>query len=199
MKKQNEGVVILMKNAMSKIAYGIEKALGRTSSDMTLHKELEIAVQEHIVPVLEKHGYKLSLQEKTIKSNSMKLKDLLFEAETPGEKMEEKNEKNFAKNRLSGAEKIADNAKEKGGDSMLTYHHFNVKLPYYEKASKGQLDLKKVHEEYVSLVAQLAKATGEGSINMSQIEFQKIVGKIEVLGELCIEQGGVKEPKQDKK
>ena len=125
----------------------------------------------------------------------MKLVDLLKEAEekvkaTPGQKKEEKDDKAFAKTRLGGAEKIAENAKEKGGDSMLTYYHFNVKLPYYEKASKGEFSPEKAREEYLSLLDQLAKSTGEKGMNISQNEFQKLVGKIEVLGELLIEYSG---------
>ncbi len=46
---------------------------------------------------------------------------------------------NFAETRMGGAKKISDNAKEKGGLSLLTYHHFVVKLPYYKKASEGKL------------------------------------------------------------
>lgn len=122
----------------------------------------------------------------------MKLTQLLREAEaakTPGEKKEEKDEKAFAKTRLSGAEKIAENAKEKGGDAMLTYHHFNVKLKYYERASKGEFNPDAAREEYKTLVDQLVKATGEKGVNISQTEFQKLVGKIEVIGELLIEYG----------
>ena len=37
----------------------------------------------------------------------------------------------FASTRGKGAEKIATNAKEKGGLALLTYEHFKVKLPYY--------------------------------------------------------------------
>lgn len=117
----------------------------------------------------------------------MKLINLLREAQTPGEKKEEKDDKAFAKTRLAGAEKIAENAKEKGDEAMLTYYHFNVKLPYYEKASKGDFDMDKAREEYTSLVEQLAKASTEKGVNLSQNEFQKLVGKIEVLGELMIE------------
>ena len=47
----------------------------------------------------------------------------------------------FAKNRLAGASKIAQNAKEKGGDALLTYQHFKVKFPYYKKAAAGKFDL----------------------------------------------------------
>ena len=48
--------------------------------------------------------------------------------------------KNFSHNRLEGASKITSNAQEKGGDAMLTYHHFRVKLPYYKKAEQGKFD-----------------------------------------------------------
>lgn len=119
---------------------------------------------------------------------------------TPGEKKEEKDDKAFAKTRLSGAEKIAETAKEKGGDAMLTYHHFNVKLSYYEKATKGNFDPIKAHEEYQSLIDQLVKAQNDTGVTLSQIEFQKILGKIEVLGELLVEYGPYeKEEKKDKK
>ena len=91
----------------------------------------------------------------------------------------------FADKRLGGAEKIADNAKEKGGPSMLTYHHFHVKLPYYKKAAEGKLDLEAAHKEYKDLVKQLHTAT-KTNMNIDQVAFQKLVGKIEVLGELLI-------------
>ena len=40
------------------------------------------------------------------------------------ESISEKEMEDFAEGRGKGAEKITDSAKEKGGDSMLTYHHF---------------------------------------------------------------------------
>lgn len=91
----------------------------------------------------------------------------------------------FAETRGKGAEKIANNAEEKGGLSMLTYHHFHVKLPYYEKAAEGKLDLEAAHKEYKDLLKQLHTAT-KTNMNIEQIAFQKLVGKIEVLGELLI-------------
>jgi hypothetical protein len=91
----------------------------------------------------------------------------------------------FSTNRLAGATKIAQSAKEKGGDAMLTYHHFVVKLPYYEKAKKGTLDMNKTKQEYSDLLSKLVSATSE-NFSISQTEFQKLVGKIEVLGELVI-------------
>jgi len=68
---------------------------------------------------------------------------------------------------------------------MLTYHHFVVKLPYYKKAAEGKMDFEKARKEYHELVEQLHKAT-KGDMKIQQVDFQKLVGKIEVLGELLI-------------
>lgn len=110
----------------------------------------------------------------------IRLVDLLTEAKEEKSPLEE-----FAQTREKGAEKIAKNAKEKGGFSMLTYHHFIVKLPYYKKAAEGKMDFEKARKEYHELVEKLYKAT-KGDMKIQQVEFQKLVGKIEVLGELLI-------------
>ena len=91
----------------------------------------------------------------------------------------------FAETRLGGAEKIADNAKEKGGAALLTYHHFEVKLEYYEKAAKGELDMDDAKKEYKDLLEKLYSAT-KGDMDIEQIDFQELLGKMEVLGELII-------------
>lgn len=85
----------------------------------------------------------------------------------------------FANKRMGGAEKIANNAKEKGGPSMLTYHHFVVKLPYYKKASQGKFDLDGAKKEFEKTLKKI-------SMSMEQTEFQKEMGRLEVLGELII-------------
>jgi hypothetical protein len=85
----------------------------------------------------------------------------------------------FATTRMNGAEKIANTAQEKGGASMLTWHHFKVKLPYYKKAAEGKFDRKQAINEFASVKSSI-------SLNMSATEFQKEVGKLEVLGELII-------------
>jgi hypothetical protein len=100
----------------------------------------------------------------------MKLTDIITESKSFDE---------FAEKRMGGATKIANNAKEKGGSSMLTYHHFVVKLPYYKEAAEGKFDMDKSKKEFDECVKQL-------SDNMEQVAFQKLVGKIEVLGELII-------------
>jgi hypothetical protein len=85
----------------------------------------------------------------------------------------------FVNNRMNGAAKITQNAKEKGGDALLTYHHFVVKLPYYEKAKKGEMDIDTAKKEF-------AETLGKISLDMDQTTFQTEVGRLEVLGELII-------------
>jgi hypothetical protein len=104
----------------------------------------------------------------------MKLYDLLFESKDKPETFE-----SFADTREAGAEKIVDNAKKKGGLALLTWHHFKVKLPYYKKAAAGKLDLDAAKKEFDATYKKI-------STSMSQIEFQREVGRLEVLGELII-------------
>lgn len=104
----------------------------------------------------------------------LKLIDILNEAKKLKETFEE-----FAKKRGEGAAKIAENAESKGGLAMLTYNHFKVKAPYYDKAAKGKFDVKQATAEFNSIKSGI-------SLNMTPTEFQKQVGKLEVLGELII-------------
>jgi DNA-binding ferritin-like protein len=106
--------------------------------------------------------------------------DFLNEAKTMGLSFEE-----FSKVRLDGAAKIAEAAKAKGGAALLTYQHFNVKLPYYKKAAAGKFNLAEMQKELTTLVKDLARGTS-GKIKLEQVEFQRLVGKIEVVGELLI-------------
>lgn len=95
------------------------------------------------------------------------------------------NMETFASKRFAGAEKITDNAKAKGGPALLTYHHFEVKLPYYKKAEDGKFNHDKFKQEYTKLCNKLHKHMNKIE-SMDQIEFQKLVGKLEVIGELLI-------------
>lgn len=101
----------------------------------------------------------------------MKLLQLIQEAK---EALDE-----FAKTRGEGANKIATTAKEKGGLALLTWHHFKVKAPYYKKASEGKFDIQAAQKEFDATYKKI-------SLDMSQIEFQREVGRLEVLGELLI-------------
>ena len=104
----------------------------------------------------------------------MKLMNLLFESKEKKETFE-----SFADTREAGAEKIVDNAKKKGGLALLTWHHFKVKLPYYKKAAAGKFNLEEAKREYAATYKKI-------STSMTQIEFQREVGRLEVLGELII-------------
>ena len=104
----------------------------------------------------------------------IKLSDLILENTNKKPAFEE-----FAEKRFKGAKKIADSAKEKGGVSMLTYHHFQVKLPYYTKAEEGKMDMEAAKKEFEKTYKKI-------SLGMTQIEFQREVGRLEVLGELLL-------------
>jgi hypothetical protein len=101
----------------------------------------------------------------------IKLINLLTEAK---ESFEE-----FAKKRGEGAAKIASNAEEKGGLSLLTWYHFKVKAPYYKKATEGKFDEEAAKKEFDTTLKSI-------SLKMTPIEFQREVGRLEVLGELLI-------------
>ena len=104
----------------------------------------------------------------------MKLRNLLLESKSKPETFE-----TFADTRESGAEKIADTAHKKGGLALLTWHHFKVKLPYYKRAAAGRFDLDAAKKEFEATYKKI-------STSMSQTEFQREVGRLEVLGELII-------------
>ena len=113
--------------------------------------------------------------------NMIKLTDILNEA-----KKEVKDTfEDFAETRGKGAAKIATSAEEKGGLALLTWHHFKVKAPYYKKATEGKFNTEQAEKEYKELLEKLYKATNK-EMNITQIKFQELVGKIEVLGELII-------------
>jgi hypothetical protein len=107
----------------------------------------------------------------------IKLSDLINESKND-------NFSEFSEKRLKGATKITEDSKKKGGSAMLTYHHFKVKLPYYKKASEGKFKLDEAKTEFKENLDKLCKLTE--TVDIQQVEFQKLVGLIEVLGELII-------------
>jgi len=111
----------------------------------------------------------------------IRLKSLLEQEES---KVDNKEFIEFCKKRLEGATKIANTAKEKGGPALLTYNHFVVKLPYYQNAVDGGFDCKMTEVEYATHLNTLCGVMEADGFD--QIEFQKLVGLIEVLGELII-------------
>jgi hypothetical protein len=93
--------------------------------------------------------------------------------------------KEFVKVRMEGAAKIAESAKIKGGIANLTHQHFIVKLPYYKMALEKELDRNQMQSELSQLVEELAQGVGN-SVKLNSVHFQRLVGKIEVIGELLI-------------
>jgi len=94
--------------------------------------------------------------------------------------------KEFSGKRLEGAKKIADSASEKGGPALLTRDHFLVKLPYYTKAKRGSFDADEAKREYAELCARLHSKRDKIETTKMK-DFQELLGRMEVLGELLIE------------
>ena len=94
---------------------------------------------------------------------------------------EDKDFEEFAETRGKGAAKIAATAEEKGGLALLTWHHFKVKASYYKKATEGKFDIEAAKKEFEETYNKI-------SLSMTPIEFQREVGRLEVLGELIIKE-----------
>lgn len=94
----------------------------------------------------------------------------------------------FAENRMAGASDIAKKAKEKGGNAMLTFHHFDVKLPYYKEVAENKWTKEQWEKKFSEKMQELEYGLKSG---ISQIDFQKVVGEIEVIGEILIENKGL--------
>jgi predicted ATPase with chaperone activity len=92
----------------------------------------------------------------------------------------------FLRQRREAAAESAKKAKEKGGYAMLSYYHFKAKDAPYKQAisvykAEGLAAVKKhLKQEYTKYTDDLV----ENFTN--QKEFQDIVGKIEVVGEIII-------------
>ena len=108
--------------------------------------------------------------------------DWLYEAFLISEQVKGQTFEEFAQARHDGAKAIADSAKEKGGNALLTYEHFRVKLPYYKKAAKGKFNLKEAQAELAGFMSKLDDGTDK-MVSLKQTEFQRLVGLIEVVGE----------------
>lgn len=106
----------------------------------------------------------------------IKLKKILTEKE---DSKQEKDFEEFAETRGKGAAKIATTAEEKGGLALLTWHHFKVKASYYKKAAEGKFNVEEAEKEFEATYKKI-------SLSMTPIEFQREVGRLEVLGELLI-------------
>ena len=91
----------------------------------------------------------------------------------------------FAEARQAGVEKIVSSAEKKRGHALLTRDHFSVKLPYYDNAKNGNFNIEETKKEYNTLCTFLHSKMNKIE-NLDQKEFQELLGKMEVLGELLI-------------
>jgi hypothetical protein len=110
----------------------------------------------------------------------LKLKSLLKEQDIDNNLSFEE----FASKRLQGASKITSDAKAKGGPAILTYHHFVVKLEYYKNAAEGRFDVEQTKQLLDLKSNEFCQKIYD--MNLSEIGFQRLVGEIEVLGELLL-------------
>ncbi len=99
--------------------------------------------------------------------------------------LEEKNDNSsideFIKIRSNGAKKIEKQAKEKGGASILTAIHFKAKEIPYEHCLENSEDIKSI-EKKADLVFNKLKNWK----NLSQRQFQALMGELEAYGEIYI-------------
>lgn len=105
--------------------------------------------------------------------------EVLYEAKDTEEKKEE-----FLNKRSAGAKKIADSAHKKGGYSKLTEIHFNAKDKPYTFC-KNNISKKNIDQLINNKIDQLVPKL-QNIPNMSQEQFQKIMGELEVYGEVLI-------------
>ena len=91
----------------------------------------------------------------------------------------------FINKRAQGAAKIAEKAKEKAGYSTLTAIHFEAKAAPYANAVEWAFKPKERDAHYKSKVEETYKKLSDIS-KLSQEEFQKLMGELEVWGEVYI-------------
>ena len=90
--------------------------------------------------------------------------------------------KTFLEKRKAGAAKLAKQTALKGGYSTLTADHFKAKAGPYQKCINNLGD-KKVVKEHIKVLLQKLKSWD----TMTQKEFQKVMGELEVYGEVAIQ------------
>ncbi len=92
----------------------------------------------------------------------------------------------FIVKRKAGAAEIAKKAAEKGGYADLTAWHFEAKLPQYDLALRAAKDGKPL-EFFEEKVQMLVEKLFENQATQTQAAFQKLMGELEVWGEIYIE------------
>lgn len=98
----------------------------------------------------------------------------------PSPKKSDKDFEKFAAKRRDGAQLLASEARSRGGAAKLTAEHFEAKGPIYRKAADGHFDRSDAEAEYRRLLSRLS------TLPTDPMEFQRLTGKLEALGELLI-------------
>jgi len=90
----------------------------------------------------------------------------------------------FITKRAAGASKIAEKSATKGGFSKLTAIHFKAKAKPYEQCKEHVPD--KERNEFFKSKAEETYSKLKDLDSLSQEEFQKLMGELEVWGEVYI-------------
>jgi len=104
---------------------------------------------------------------------------------TDGKDTRTENNETFVEKRKAGAADIATRASSKGGYSQLTAWHFKAKSPVYKEAEKAIKEDRPVSFFTKKYNETMSKLHGSGL--HTQKEFQKIMGELEVWGEVLIQ------------
>jgi len=96
----------------------------------------------------------------------------------------EKDFETFLEKRAAGAVKIAHSAKEKGGYSILTAVHFAAKAKPYAESKKWAN--KEDRNEHFKIKAKEIYEKLSNLDNLSQKQFQALMGELEVWREVYI-------------
>ena len=104
--------------------------------------------------------------------------DLLIEKTLSN--IDTKNEE-FLTIRAKGAKKIEASARAKGGPALLTAQHFKAKEIPYKECIKNINNPKFIESKANQCLSKL-----RGWKNMTQAEFQKVMGELEAYGESYI-------------
>lgn len=108
---------------------------------------------------------------------------LLVESFLKGDKTDPKDLPTFIEKRIAGAKKVQKMAEDKGGYSLLTAIHFKAKAVPYNFCSK------RVNDENSLAIKEKADECFEKLKKwneMSQKEFQHVMGQLEAYGEVYI-------------
>jgi len=114
---------------------------------------------------------------------------LIFEKRVQPDPTTEESFQQFLIKRAAGAAKLENSSREKGGFATLTAIHYAAKAKPYAESKKLETEYKDDHDAVNEIYKQKAKkvyAKLKDLDNLSQKEFQSLMGELEVWGEVYI-------------